>query len=655
MPGLDGLRAVAVIAVIAYHLGFGRASGGMLGVGVFFTLSGYLITDILLEAWATRRLNLGQFWLARARRLLPALFVMLVVVMAWITIADPGRLDSLRGAVVTSALYVNNWWTILQEISYFDRFGPPSPLGHLWSLAIEEQFYIVWPWLLLIGLAIVRERGQDAEKKQRIRIRPRLAVVTLVLAVVSALAMALLYHPGFDNTRIYEGTDTRAFGLLIGAALAMVWPSRRLNKDITRHARRVLDWTGIAGLAVIALLIWQTNQYSAFIYEGGLVLLSIATAVVVAVVAHPASRLGPVLGCAPLRWIGVRSYAIYLWHLPIVALTTPVPNTGVSLPRAALQVGATFGIAALSWHFVEEPVRQGAIGRLWARVRSKEWRAKPKPRWAWALSTVVVIFALAATAGMVGLAPSGPVAPLAVVAADTPAGSTPGLPGDRDVKNVFHVPAPASQGRAYRSRCKSVVHIGDSTSDGLVSSDYLPDPADRIDAQYARIGAATQNMQISGATSIEETINGEPNAYEVAKRLKAGGFNGCWVIALGTNDTADVFVGSTVSLSERIERMMSVIRKDPVLWVNAKSLLANGPYSEANMKSWNMALAEACSSNPNMHIYDWESDVQDRWFIDDGIHFTSPGYKVRARDIANALATAFPKDQHLNPSKCIVG
>ena len=201
-------------------------------------------------------------------------------------------------------------------------------------------------------------------------VRPRLAVATLILAAASAIAMAVLYHPSFDPSRVYDGTDTRAFELLAGAALAMVWPSRKLTPKIAAGARRILDGAGAVGLLVIALMIWRTNQYSSFIYDGGLVLLSIATVLVVAALAHPASRLGVLLGWAPLRWIGVRSYGIYLWHFPIIVLTSPSGPHGSNLLRDALQVGATFGIAALSWHFVEEPVRHGALGRLWKRLRA---------------------------------------------------------------------------------------------------------------------------------------------------------------------------------------------------------------------------------------------------------------------------------------------
>jgi len=293
MPGLDGLRAIAVLAVIAYHLRVGFATGGLLGVGVFFTLSGYLITDILLEGWVTRKLSLKNFWLARARRLLPALFTMLAVVLLWVWIGNPDLLGTLRGETISSIFFTENWWAIAQNMSYFDRFGAPSPMSHLWSLAVEEQFYIIWPWLLLLLLKIspAKDHGKRARRE---RIRPNLALITLGLAVVSAVLMAVLYEPGFDNTRVYEGTDTRAFALLFGAALAMVWPSRRLDRDLPAKARRNMDLLGVGALVVILVLIWQTSELSPFLYRGGMVILALATTVLVAVLALAVGSLfGP--------------------------------------------------------------------------------------------------------------------------------------------------------------------------------------------------------------------------------------------------------------------------------------------------------------------------------------------------------------------------
>ena len=210
MPGLDGLRALAVLAVIAYHVQFAWAPGGLLGVGVFFTLSGFLITGILISQWAKLgRLMLGDFWLHRARRLLPALFVMLAVVTAWVTVADRARLADLRTAVGAAAGYFSNWYLIARNQSYFARFAPPAPLDHLWSLAVEEQFYLLWPLLLVAALIAARKLHAASAW---------LIVPTAILAAASGYAMVSLFHPGLDPTRVYEGTDTRAFGLLIGRA-----------------------------------------------------------------------------------------------------------------------------------------------------------------------------------------------------------------------------------------------------------------------------------------------------------------------------------------------------------------------------------------------------------------------------------------------------
>jgi peptidoglycan/LPS O-acetylase OafA/YrhL len=642
MPGLDGLRAIAVLAVIAYHLEFGWAPGGLLGVGIFFTLSGYLITDILLSHMVRRDMRLTDFWLGRARRLLPALFLTLVVVVAWVTIFGPAQPSKFRDAVVAAALYVSNWQLIFQHVSYFARFGGPEPLGHLWSLAVEEQFYIVWPFLMLLGVRFVRERpGTPAG------VRPRLAVVTLLMAAASAILMAVLYHPSFDPSRVYDGTDTRAFELLGGAALAMMWPSRRLKAGVAAGARNVLDGVGAVGLVTIALLIWRTDQYSPFIYHGGLVLLTIATVLVVAALAHPASRLGPLLGWWPLRWIGVRSYGIYLWHFPIIVLTSPSAPHEPSLLREALQVGATFGIAALSWHYVEEPVRHGALGRAWKRLRSQGWRPEAVSQQGWIAAGALGAVLLVSVVGLAGAALDPNAEPPVV---EGSAAASP-VSASKIAAAIREADEPAIPGH---TSCHSIVHIGDSTSEGLTSTNYLPSPSDRSEAQYARVGATTSYFSISGARSIVETYEGEPNAYEAALAWKAEGFHGCWVFALGTNDTADVFVGGSIDQLERIERMMSAVGNEPVLWVNVKSLETNGPYAAKNMVEWDRALLEACPRYPNMRVYDWAADVKDAWFIDDGIHFTTPGYRARARLIADALAEAFPAGRE--PARtCVVG
>ncbi len=637
VPGLDGLRALAVLAVIAYHVGLSWAPGGLLGVGVFFTLSGYLITDLLLShQQATGSLGMLEFWRRRARRLLPALFVLLAIVAGWVALLQRAQLPALRGAMAAAAGYVSNWWLIAQNSSYFARFGPPSPLGHLWSLAVEEQFYLLWPWLLLLALRCTAGRPERSR-------RHLLTAGTAALAAASALAMAVLYHPGYDPTRVYDGTDTRAFALLIGAGLAFACPSRAMAAEVSVRRRRLLEGTGFAGLVVIGLLIWRTTQYSPFLYRGGLVLLSVATAAVVWAVSSPASTVGRVLGAQPLRWLGVRSYGIYLWHYPIIVLTTR--GTGPpSLARATVQVAASIAAAALSWRFIEEPIRRGAIGRWRAQLRAGgTLPAAARRGWITAaMSGYAAVLACVALAGGIPAASAGQ------NAAATPASAvvTPAMSGaaisTTTVSPVISGTGAVRPGVPLTS-CRSVVHIGDSTSDGLVSADYLPDARLRIPAQYARVGVARSIMEVSGGRSIVETLLGQPNAYTVAQRLIRDGYHGCWVLALGTNDTADVAVGSNVSNATRIQRMMALIGTQPVLWVNVKSLLASGPYSERDMRGWDQALRQACPRYPNMRVFNWAAVARPPWFIPDGIHYTSAGYAWRSRLIAGALAAAFPR------------
>jgi peptidoglycan/LPS O-acetylase OafA/YrhL len=674
MPGLDGLRAVAVLAVIAFHEQFAWAQGGLLGVGVFFTLSGFLITSILVNQWsAIGKIKLGTFWLHRARRLLPALFVMLAVVTAWVTLVDRDRLADLRGAVAAAAGYFSNWYVIAKSQSYFARFAPPAPLDHLWSLAVEEQFYLLWPLLLIGGLLLLRKwHGGTAW----------LILPTGLAAAGSALAMLWLYQPGVDPTRVYEGTDTRAFGLLIGAMLALAWPSEAKRGEDRQRAgaprkllRIALDVLGVAGLAVIGVMVWKVGQYSPFAYRGGLVLLSLATVAVIAAIAYPGSIVGAALGWRPVRWIGVRSYGIYLWHFPVIVLTTPA-NTKPTLLTAALQTAASILLAALSWHLVEEPIRQGAIGRAWARVRAGGWR--PSLGWlnvpglAAATGTVAVV--AVAAAGLSGAvrggagsrvgsvlsegSPQMPVTKTVVKghkrqptpeASQSPGTATAGATGTAAGAGT----AGAAQSGQLSTSCRAVAHIGDSTSDGLVSPEYLPKPGERITAQYEDVGARSVVTDISGARSVVEVLPGQVNGYDAMRHITRDGFSGCWVIALGTNDTADVAAGSNIGLSTRIARMMKAAHGEPVMWVNVRSLLSSGPYAEANMERWDQALVKECPKYPNMRVYNWAAEVQRKWYISDGIHFTSIGYKHRAKMIAEALANSFPASGQ--SSGCLTG
>jgi len=348
-PGLDGLRAIAVTAVFLYHARIDWLPGGFLGVDLFFVLSGYLITSLLLVEWEARnRIDLRRFWLRRARRLLPALVVVVLASLALAAIFARQDLAHTRGDAVSSLLYFTNWHEIIANHSYFNLMGNPSLLQHTWSLAIEEQFYIVWPLLLVPCLVLVGRR--------------RLPMLVIAGIAASAALMWILYNPSGDPSRVYYGTDTRAFLLLMGILLALVWPwIQRL-----RQALPLLELLGVAALVGAVLLFRQMQQFNPTLYRGGDLAAAFCFVVLVAAVAHPRTGIGEALGVAPLRWVGERSYGIYLWHWPIIVLVAGVntrPSPGVVVAEAALVLTA----AMLSYKFVEQPIRTGSLQRRLAR------------------------------------------------------------------------------------------------------------------------------------------------------------------------------------------------------------------------------------------------------------------------------------------------
>ena len=349
-PGLDGLRAIAVAGVFLYHSRIDWLPGGFLGVDLFFVLSGYLITSLLLVEWEARnRIDLRRFWLRRARRLLPALVVVVLAALILAAIFARDDLARTRGDAVSSLLYYTNWHEIIANHSYFNLMGNPSLLQHTWSLAIEEQFYIVWPLLLVPCLVLVG--------------RKRLPMLVIAGIAASAALMWILYNPnGGDPSRVYYGTDTRAFLLLMGILLALVWPwIQRL-----RQALPLLELFGVAALVGTVLLFRQMQEFNPTLYRGGDLAAAFCFVVLLAAVAHPRTGIGEALGVAPLRWVGERSYGIYLWHWPIIVLVAGVntrPSPGVVVAEAALVLTA----AALSYKFVEQPIRTGSLQRRLAQ------------------------------------------------------------------------------------------------------------------------------------------------------------------------------------------------------------------------------------------------------------------------------------------------
>lgn len=572
MPGLDGLRALAVLAVVAYHLNLAFAPGGLLGVDVFFVLSGYLITDILIDRWQeTGRFGVRDFWMRRARRLLPALFTMLGAVVAYLLVFDRARLASLWGDLAAAMLYLSNWWLIFHHVSYFVSFGPPSPLGHLWSLAVEEQFYLVWPLLLALGLRHVPQKWA-------------LTGLILTAATMSAVAMALLYQPGMDPSRVYYGTDTRAFSLLIGAALAVVWQSRRLSPTLAKGRRLALDLSGALALGLVLLMIVWTNEYEDFLYRGGLVCLSLAAAVVVATLAHPASRLARVFGWKPLRWIGTRSYGIYLWHYPVIALTTPLVDTGgTHLLRDALQVGVSVVLADLSWRFVEEPIRRGRVNIRISRLSIRLAAVS-------GLALVALLTVPVDLSGRSSLATAS-VAPATGVVSHPKAGTA-------------RLPATAAK---KLPAGRNVTAIGDSIM--IDASPYLKKllPGIVVDGSVGR-----QMYELPGV---------------LAQLKKKHELRGRLIIELGTNGPFDV--------SQIVSELRSLGPMQKIVLVNTRV-----------PRSWehavNAALVRVAAAISHATVVNWyaASAGKNAWFYPDGVHLDPQGAAYFASLLARAVDPA---------------
>ncbi len=352
---LDGIRALAVIAVMLFHAGNTFATAGFIGVDVFLVLSGFLITLLLLrELRSTGRVAFGAFWMRRARRLLPALILVLVAVAIFgAFVATDDEALGLRGDLLGSLFYVQNWRFVLSGASYFTQFGSPSPLRHMWSLAIEEQWYLVWP-LMLFGIMALTRRNLRA-----------VTAVILALAAGSALLMAALYHQGGDASRAYYGTDTRAQALLVGAALAVLFTMRSAPR--TRIARGALQVCGAIGAVFLTWVVVAQSERWTTLYRGGFSLVAIASAALIA----GAMTRGPVrtvLSVPPLPAIGLISYGLYLWHWPIYVWLSP-DRTGLAGHRLlALRLVVTFAVAILSFRLVERPIREQRVS--WIRGRA---------------------------------------------------------------------------------------------------------------------------------------------------------------------------------------------------------------------------------------------------------------------------------------------
>ncbi|MDT0892718.1 acyltransferase family protein [Staphylococcus pseudintermedius] len=363
MPGLDGVRAVAVIAIIIYHLNPQWLSGGFLGVDTFFVISGYLITSLLLtEYHNTGKIKLTSFWLRRVKRLIPAVLFLVMGVIVLSLIFMPTEIKKVRADSIAAIFYVSNWWYIMQNVDYFEQFAV-QPLKHLWSLAIEEQFYLVFPIVLLSLLSFIR-------RLKSIRI------IFLILLVISMIAMMVLYVPNENVARVYFGTDTRIQTLLMGVLLALVWPPFQLKAKVNRQMRTMIDTAGVVGLAILFICFKFVSETNSILYYGGFFLISTVTLLVIASSVHPSGYFAKFLGNKVFTFIGSRSYSLYLWHYPIIVLIHHQFVQGQIPPLVyVVEILLMVLMAEFSYKFIEQPFRKEGFN-IFAFNHLKNWRSQ---------------------------------------------------------------------------------------------------------------------------------------------------------------------------------------------------------------------------------------------------------------------------------------
>ncbi len=640
LSGLDGLRALAVLAVMLYHSDLGWMPAGFLGVEVFFVVSGYLITWLLLSEWRqSGSIDVKRFWQRRARRLLPALFAMVAATLSFAIVFQPTEVVGLRGDVLAALGYVANWYLILVQKSYFEAMGRPSLLQHLWSLAVEEQFYLLWPLVLALLLRLWHPR--------------RVLLVALAGAALSALLMAVLYQPDVDPSRIYYGTDTRAAGLLIGAALAFVWQpgfskllplASPMNDGGGRGTGSLLplllDALGLAGLGILLWASISLDEFEPALYLWGLTLVAFITAWIIVVATDPRAHLGSLLDRKPLRWIGVRSYSIYLWYWPVFDLTRPrldVPFSGFSL--FVLRLAVTIALAELSFRFVETPIRQGALGRAWTGVTQPGARQRSWARLRLAGGVVgIVFFSIALGASVVNAQPPLP-ATYFSESLGVAFGASQREPG-----------ATATAGWATLSRAPPAFPPSPTARATAVPNIFAP--ATSVAPMPTPVGPAGSAVALAPGAVNQVTAIGDSVMLGASQELKH---------AIGNVDV-DAEVGRQVSAAINIvkaRRTANQLGTVVVIHVgnngsfNARQLnelmgiLSGVPrvviVNDAIPRAWegpnNAMLAAAVKQFPNIVFVDWHAASTDHpeYFWKDGIHLRPAGARAYVDLIAAAI------------------
>jgi peptidoglycan/LPS O-acetylase OafA/YrhL len=680
MPGIDGLRAIAVIAVILYHAEFGFIPGGFLGVEVFLVISGYLITSLLiLERLRTGSVDLRDFWLRRARRLLPALGVLLVLTVAGALLFARDALFRLNQDVLGALTYSTNWVMILRQESYFEAFARPPALRHLWSLAVEEQFYLFFPLIFVGGIALLSRRSTGFGQTAR-----RFIVVAFTGAIASTALMWFLFVPYEDPSRVYFGTDTRAAGLLIGVGLAFLWQPWRFTRRLGAVGAAIMNVLGFAALGGLIVLLLRMGEYDLFLYRGGFFVVSTLTAVVIAVTVHPQGALNPVLGNRPLVWVGKRSYGLYLYHWPIFVFLRP----GIDVPwgrwpTLVVQVGLTVAVAELSYRWIEQPIRRLGFKPWVAMITAPLRRRSPQAAVLWPV--VAGVFLLGLTIGLIEGSSTAPPAEESVALADESAIVEIEILGDPAYAQEAAVVSAGDEpprGDPETATAESESESPETTNPAGTPPAAQPQSAVPETSTTSLASTASEEPAVKpepdtpGPTATEpatpETDSDEDGTSEAQVELAAPGplMIGDSVMLGAQPGLAlaieDVRVDAEVSrqmrqVSDVVERMRA---EAPLGDVAVVHLGTNGVFSPYHFdavmfaleevdrvyfvnakvpRRWEDSVNESLKTSielwPNAHLIDWNAAATDHpeYFGEDGVHLTGAGIEAYARLIAESI------------------
>jgi peptidoglycan/LPS O-acetylase OafA/YrhL len=607
LPGLDGLRAVAVVAVMIYHANHEWLSGGFLGVEVFFVISGYLITLLLTGEFERKgRINLRRFWLHRFRRLLPALFVMLAGLAVFMTAFRRTPMGRTRGDFAGGILYVSNWYQIIVGQGYTANEAF-VPLRHLWSLAVEEQFYLLWP-LVMVAI-LVRRGGRDL---------PRVALWLAGASLIVAAAMALLFHHGdvaatctvdqregywslfgrciSINESLYLGTFSRAGGLLLGSAFAMVWQPREVAQGTMHNKALLLDGVGVVGLVLLGWLTWTMwlseggrqfgIRFDSALFQGGFLLTGIATVLVIAGVTHERTRLGRVLGIPVLNWIGTRSYGLYLYHWPIYQIMRREAGKALTPTQFVIAIALTLPITEASYRFIELPIRQGRIGES-IRNRRQQRPADVYRRRRRLVGVLLVSLALVGFAGAsIALAPNKCVGQVECDLAAASAATDPVAPTETSL--------PEATTGSVAGDSVAPVSTASTTSSSSTTSTTLPleqRPPLAI-GESVMLGAKAQLEAKGFVVDAAESRQGKEVATLLSQLRAAGRLGNTVVIHIGTNGEVsdDTFAAIMANLPpEEVKSVWFLTVRADRAWIdgnNARILGLPGKYSNVQIGYW---------------------------------------------------------------------